>query len=118
LKSTKIAEGLDKGCYMRYLGCIGVLVEARDQLHRAEGYSDTVDRIDFALTDAKGFLAGHLKLEQQKCGSWFLDVEKEKPKPMGKTCSVCGMPQVSTRHGDTCFNGHGGAPAKEDECSQ
>lgn len=117
MKSTKIAEGLDKGCYMRYLGCLGVLVEARDQLHRAEGYSDTVDRIDFALTDAKGFLAGHLKLEQQKCGSWFLDVEKEKPlaKFTRNTCSVCGMPHIHTKNNLTCWNDHGGAPAKEDK---
>lgn len=30
--------------------------------------------------------------------------------PTGATCSVCGSPQLRSPSGDTCANGHGGAP--------
>jgi hypothetical protein len=30
---------------------------------------------------------------------------------LSELCSVCGEPQFSTFHGDTCPNGHGGAPS-------
>jgi uncharacterized Zn finger protein (UPF0148 family) len=36
-------------------------------------------------------------------------------KPLGTICSVCGKPQFETTSGEVCENGHGGAPAKEDE---
>ena len=31
--------------------------------------------------------------------------------PAPTKCSLCGEDQFSTPHGDTCANGHGGAPA-------
>lgn len=33
---------------------------------------------------------------------------------LNTTCSVCGEPQFNTPSGDTCKNGHGGAPPSED----
>jgi hypothetical protein len=33
--------------------------------------------------------------------------------PTGTRCSVCGEPQLRSPSGDTCRNGHGGAPPLE-----
>ena len=43
---------------------------------------------------------------------------EEDPKPLfiytGTYCSVCDEPQFTSVSGDTCKNGHGGAPGKKD----
>ena len=35
------------------------------------------------------------------------------PQALGTNCSVCGQPQFTSPGGETCPNGHGGAPAAE-----
>lgn len=95
------------------------------------GHPDIAQRVFFTVTEpcpcieAREATLAHTGTWNANAGAWNLNgtivpkpadfhLKMELQVPTGTSCSVCGKPQFRTPHGDTCEEGHGGAPPKEE----